>query len=421
MTGSADDSAAGSVPLLHWRRLDFDNPATGAVLVGLASVLWVVGLASMCRNPTLALKNPTGALVVAGILVALTLIACGRRTWPVTYFVLTVLGTAALMLCLESRPLGATPLFWFAIMATAIRFSGARLVALVLLGIAVDAVVSVYLAERGQTPVGEVHLGELPRLFLEPTANTVTSFLLVVILGRFAASLREQAAENRRAVADLHRDRERKIASAVDAERQVVARELHDVAAHHMTGMIIQARAADKLFDSDPEQARALLGGVIDQGQRAFTSLRQIVGILRLGEDDPDYPAPMIADIDALVDDCRRTVGPITLQKSGRFDDLDSGVQLTCFRIVQEALSNVIRHAPCSKTTVRVQRDSDAVRVYVVNSLAGARSTSDGQHLGIVGMRERASLMGGELDAGPNGEGEWAVRAVVPANGGINA
>ncbi|XGU19190.1 hypothetical protein ACETU7_29265 [Rhodococcus sp. 3Y1] len=92
----------------------------------------------------------------------------------------------------------------------------------------------------------------------------------------------------------------------------------------------------------------------------------------------------MVSDIDELVDDCKRTISSISLEKVGRFDDLDSGVQLTCYRIVQEALSNVLRHAPGSESKVCLSREAGAVRVRVVNTLGNARPASDGQNLGIV-------------------------------------
>ncbi|MDN5547217.1 MAG: histidine kinase [Rhodococcus sp. (in: high G+C Gram-positive bacteria)] len=425
MFDSAGQNAPGqALASRGWGRFNLNNPATAAVIVGLLSVPWVFGLASLKTEPETSnrvLSDPGTVVGIMGFLTVLTVVACARRRYPIAYYLLTLAGSGGLMLFLGSRSLGATPLFWFAIMAVSIRVSGMRLVGLLVLGMAMDVILAMYLTERDGLTVAEVQVGELPHLFLEPAANTVTSFLVVAAMGKIVARLRKQAMENSHAVADLHRDRERKIANAVVAERQDMARELHDVAAHHMTGMIIQARAADKFFSSNPEQAQALLGGVIEQGQRALNSLRQIVGILRLGEEDPDFPTPMVSDIDELVDDCRRTISSISLEKVGRFDDLDSGVQLTCYRIVQEALSNVLRHAPGSESKVCLSREAGAVRVRVINTLGNSRPASDGQNLGIVGMRERATLMGGQLDAGPNSEGEWAVQALVPVNGRINA
>lgn len=263
MFDSAGQNAPGQALASRVGTFQPEQPGHGGRDRRPAECAWVFGLASLKTEPETSnrvLSDPGTVVGIMGFLTVLTVVACARRRYPIAYYLLTLAGSGGLMLFLGSRSLGATPLFWFAIMAVSIRVTGMRLVGLLVLGMAMDVILAMYLTERDGLTVAEVQVGELPHLFLEPAANTVTSFLVVAAMGKIVARLRKQAVENSQAVADLHRDRERKIANAVVAERQDMARELHDVAAHHMTGMIIQARAADKFFSSNPEQAQAFWG-----------------------------------------------------------------------------------------------------------------------------------------------------------------
>ena len=413
------------------------KPAVPAVVVGALSAVWIIVL------PAAGLANEAGArmlsqppVLVAALvaIVGLTLVACLRQRYPVTSYLLTITGTAALMLLLGDRSLGATPLYWFAIAALAIRVSGTRLVVMTALGILTDLTVTAMLLVHAPSSGGslaQLQIGTLGDLMIEPALNIVLSYGIIVAFGRFISRQRHQVLENKAAIDAMHRERENKIRKAITTERQNMARELHDVAAHHLTGMLIQSKGVQKLFISNPEQAQVMLAGSIDHGQRSLNSLRQIVGILRVGEEmEPSYPQPMIADIDELIQGCRSFTDSLVLERDGAFEDIDSAVQLSCYRIVQESLSNAIRHAPGTRAKVTVRRESDSLRIEVINSphvsKAGAKerhlsvdADTGGQRLGIVGMRERATILGGDLVAGLRDDGGWGVLAVVPLNGDV--
>jgi signal transduction histidine kinase len=411
---------------LHARGILSRNPAVLAVTAGILSVVWVLGATwSVARGsgyPGESAAGDPGVLVTAMlILTVLTVLACFRRRYPVWMYLLTLVGTVALALLLEDRVAAATPLYWFAIIIMAGRTTGSRLVLLTIVGMIAD----LWMTTRFRvTAVGEsltlaqVPAGELPEFLLAPVVNIMTSYVLMIAIGKVVQRYRWQTSASAAAIEQLHLNSEARISDAITEERQNMARELHDVAAHHLTGLLIQARSADKLFSSNPAQAKALLGGVIDHGDRALNSLRQTVGILRLGEVDPKYPQPMIADIPELVEGCRASIPSLELDLEDSFTELDSAVQLSSYRVVQEALSNILRHAPESSAKVTLRRERDSISVDITNIAGRVTPATDGQSLGISGMRERVTLLGGSLLAGPNDNG-WTVKAVIPTAGQI--
>ncbi len=199
-----------------------------------------------------------------------------------------------------------------------------------------------------------------------------------------------------------------------------MARELHDVAAHHLTGMLIQAKNAERLLATDPDLTRELLAGAIGQGHRTLDGLRQIVGILRMPDGAGVPPPPMIADILSLVEGFRAAFAHVRATICEESADIDSGVQLACYRIVQESLSNASRHAPHARVMVCVERTAAAITVSVINDAGNGASDGGGQGLGLVGMRERVALLGGSVIARPD-DGGWIVCAVLPVDGRIAA
>ncbi len=222
---------------------------------------------------------------------------------------------------------------------------------------------------------------------------------------------REQAAEARRIVVE---------------ERARIARELHDVVAHRVSLMTVQAGAAKAVAADDPEAALQAMGAVEEAGRQALDELRHLLGVLRPEVDlDELGPQPALADIPRLVEQTRDAGLDVSLTIEGFEGPLPAPVELSAYRIVQEALTNVLKHGgPRTSTQVRVRRDSDGITVEVqddgqvrTSPPAPGGPPEGGAGHGIVGMRERVLLLGGSLDAGPRRGGGFRVVAHLPTRG----
>ena len=200
---------------------------------------------------------------------------------------------------------------------------------------------------------------------------------------------------------------------ALVEERARIARELHDVVAHHMSMITVQAETARYRLTDLPDRAAEEFAGIARLARGSLTELRGLLSALRDDEDGPEFaPQPTLADLGALVERIRAAGTPVELLVSGESATFPSAVQLTAFRVVQEALSNVVRHAGGAATTVMV-RVADGLEVEVVNVLrAGPGAGSGGGH-GLVGLRERVTLLGGAFEAGER-DGTWRVWASIP-------
>jgi signal transduction histidine kinase len=198
-------------------------------------------------------------------------------------------------------------------------------------------------------------------------------------------------------------------------ERARIARELHDVVAHHMSLIAIQADAAPHRVAEPPEELVAAFGGIRAGALAALKELRQVLGVLRDGGPAPDGPQPGLDQLDDVVAQVRAAGLDVTATVGGDRRTLPPSVELSAFRIVQEALSNALRHAPGSRTTVGVAHSEAGLRVHVVNGPAAAppAKTAGGGH-GLLGMRERVAMLGGELAAGPTPDGGYEVSVLLP-------
>lgn len=235
--------------------------------------------------------------------------------------------------------------------------------------------------------------------------------------------LAAEALRNRRAYVSLllerlelaERTREDEARRRVEQERLRIARDLHDVVAHTLTTINVQAGVAAHLLDRKPADTRAALATITDASRDALDELRAIVGVLRDRDaaDAPVKPAPTVADLRELVEGAREAGLDVSLETHGKQpEQLPEGVQLAAFRIVQESLTNARRHAAGAAVRISVFFDSDRLRVTVENR-AGATSNGDGVGVGIIGMEERAAAVGGTLQAGPF-EGGFRVAADLP-------
>jgi signal transduction histidine kinase len=199
---------------------------------------------------------------------------------------------------------------------------------------------------------------------------------------------------------------------ATAKERTRIARELHDVVAHAMSVMVIQAEAADEVLDRDHERARTALRQIQRTGRDGLTEMRRLLAVLRQDESPALAPPHGIQALRPLVDDVRATGLPVELTISGDPRAVSSGVDISAYRIVQEALTNAMRHAGASAVSVRL-RYGDSLELEVLDDGNG-RSPSGTDGHGLLGMRERVALYGGTLDAGPAHGGGFRVRATLP-------
>jgi len=228
------------------------------------------------------------------------------------------------------------------------------------------------------------------------------------IRGEYVTILQEHAAH-------LERERTAQARRAVAEERSRIARELHDVVAHRVSMMTVQAGAAKTVAADDPAAALQAMEAVEQAGRQALGELRHLLGVLRLdAEVDGLGPLPGLADVRRLVDQVGQTGLEVSLTSDGLPTDLPARVDLSAYRIVQEALTNVLKHAgPGARAEVRLSTDNHLVAIEVLDTGQGGTILPGSGH-GIVGMRERALLLGGTLDAGPRPGGGFQVVARLP-------
>jgi signal transduction histidine kinase len=231
----------------------------------------------------------------------------------------------------------------------------------------------------------------------------------------FVASLEERAEQ-----AEATRVEEAR--RAVAEERTRIARELHDVVAHSMSVMIVQAGAARRVLDTQPAQARDALVSIESTGREAMSEMRRLLGVLRDEGESPAtrVPQPTVADLHALVEPCAEAGLAVTVEVQGVVCDLPPGVDLSAYRIVQEALTNVRKHAGPASAEVVLRYGDDALDIEVCDDGRGAgadvRDGDDDGH-GLIGMRERVEMFGGDLRVGPRAGGGFAVHAHLPFDG----
>jgi signal transduction histidine kinase len=221
---------------------------------------------------------------------------------------------------------------------------------------------------------------------------------------------------------EIERDQQAQIATA--AERARIAREMHDIVAHSLSVVIAQADGGRYAAQADPDAAGRALGTIGETGRAALADMRRLLGVLRddggVGVLDPASPAelvpqPAAQDIERLVESMRANGLAISLVRMGTPRPLPPGAGLTAYRICQESLTNVLKHAgPDPSVTVLVQWEPAALTLEVTDDGRGAAAVSDGAGHGLVGMRERAAMFGGTVSAGPRPGGGFRVRARLP-------
>jgi signal transduction histidine kinase len=251
----------------------------------------------------------------------------------------------------------------------------------------------------------------------------VLVLIAVWVAGRISARrqhraelVEHRAAQVESGAADIARE-------AAERERSRIARELHDVVTHGMTVMVVQAQAAQTLAGSDTDRARDAMRAVEDAGRTALVEMRRLLGVIRadepVGEPGDRAPQPRLDDLPGLVERVREAGLPVTYQVDGAPDRVPAGVAVCAYRIVQEALSNVVRHGGAAPTGVAVRITDTELDLDVENAAARRPlpPAPDGPGKGLAGMRERVALFDGRLETGPLPGGGFAVHAALPLGG----
>jgi signal transduction histidine kinase len=233
----------------------------------------------------------------------------------------------------------------------------------------------------------------------------VAAWLLGDSIGSRRAYVREIEEKARR----LEREREVEARRAVAEEQARIARELHDVVAHALSVIVVQAAAADDVFDVDPRRAREPIRAIELASRAALGDLRRVLGVL---QDGAEYePQPGIGRLDGLGEQVRATGLDVSLEFEGAARPLPAAVDLSAYRIVQEALTNTLKHAGAAHATVRV-RYGDELGLEIRDDGDGVSTATGGS--GLIGMRERVAMLGGRVDAGARPEGGYLVSAQIP-------
>jgi signal transduction histidine kinase len=231
------------------------------------------------------------------------------------------------------------------------------------------------------------------------------------------AAIHRFRARTREAV-DRAVEAERARSEAAAVERQRVARELHDVVGHAISVIVLQARGGRRMLGSEPVQAREALDAIERTAGEALTDVRRLVGMLHAPDaGGPLAPQPSLAHLDRLLDNVRAAGLPVDLEIEGAAVALPPGVDLSLYRIVQEALTNALRHAGPASAHVILRYAEATVAVEIRDDGTGGRRTAGGGH-GLAGIRERVSLLGGTVEAGGDPGGGFVLRAALPLGSG---
>ncbi|WP_456947370.1 sensor histidine kinase [Geodermatophilus sp. SYSU D00697] len=368
--------------------------ATVAIDAGVAAAACLASLAALFSADEAGSRPPDAAAV--GLLVAAAAALLLRRPRPRTALFGTV-GLTLVYLALDYPGGPELPVLMVAFYS--IAAAGQRW----------ETVLVVVLFGGG----GAVHRAVVEReSFLEITV-TVALLVLAFLLGDSVSTRRRLRAEVQERLRAAAVEKELEAQTRVSGERTRIAQELHDVLAHTITTMTVHAGAAADLMDHQPEQARRSLATLRASGRDAMAELRATIAVLRSGDEEPTrQSAPGLAQLDDLVQGVRQAGLPVDLELRGARRELPAAVELTVYRIVQEALTNVIRHAGASHAAVCVSVARAAVEVTVEDDGTGRGETSD-PGAGLLGLTERVRALGGDLSA-ENRPGGFRVAATLP-------
>ena len=322
-----------------------------------------------------------------------------RRRWPIPVLLLALSGLA--------------------LAENATNFAGlvGGMTAAVSVGLYARQEILSWLAILGSAAVIALEFGRGPTSTL-PIPGAALPFVLLgaaFLAGREIATRQRQLNQQREEASRLERERESALKAAAAAERQHIARELHDVVAHSVSVMVVQAGAARKVMDDKPDAARESLMNVEAVGHETMGELRRLLDVLGAnGSDGPPLgPQPGVGSLDSLIERVRDAGLPVSLVVEGPPAALPPGVDVAVYRIVQEALTNALKYAGGASTQVIIRYPLDAIDIEVLDD-GVVTSPADGVGRGLIGMRERVALFGGTIEAGKRPSGGYAVRAHLP-------
>lgn len=351
--------------------------------------------------------------VIVPVVLLLCLVIALRRRMPEKMLLLAI-GVGLAQLVLDVATTAAN--FAFLVIVYTVAATGARWASRLALAVGLCA-----------APVAQLRWPEQESSVLGTVAVmifTSVPFALAWVLGDSIRTRRAYYEQLEERATRLEKEREAQSKVAVAAERARIARELHDVVAHNVSVMVVQADGAAYVLDTAPDQAKKALETISSTGRQALAEMRRLLGVLRTGEhqEGGEYvPQPDVEQIDDLVQQCRTSGLPVDFKVEGTPRPLPSGVELTAYRIVQEALTNTRKHGgPNAGASVRLVYFDDGLGLLVEDDGKGAPHElyedggADGEGHGLIGMRERVGMVGGTLDAGPRPGGGFRISALLP-------
>ncbi|HEY6743844.1 MAG TPA: histidine kinase [Lapillicoccus sp.] len=377
--------------------MDGTPPTTGRRLladVGLPVALALLGIVEML---SLGLPNPWPGIAVEWLACAGLIV---RRRWP-----LVAAGAVLASLLLQEvvevpRDGPAVPVLFALVACYSLGRWASWRVSVPAVVFIVLAILAVPVSEGGQ----RLEFGDVT--FVSAIAGPP------LVLGILVRRLAQRNAELERVTEELRVERELVRRQAAAAERARLTRELHDVIAHSVSAMVVQASAADAVLESDPRRARASLREVTETGRQALAETGAVLRLVRDEGDEPELdPDTRLADVDGLVERFRRQGLAVDYHLDGSLDQLPAPQDLSGYRIVRELLANALRHARGPAVALRISRDADHLLIETSNE---ANGVGRGEGLGVVGMRERAEMLGGALDVDHETDGRTTVRIDLP-------
>jgi len=367
--------------------------ALAAALCGLG--LWEVLVAPIADSVVL---GPTALNVAAVILMTAPVLA--RRWAPLPAAGIVAVGFGL-------RPLVADPLELFApvlamvVLAYSVAAYGSRIETAVAAALFIAATAIASAKGTGSDAAPDF-------------VPSVVVLLVVGAVGRVAHVRQSRAQTIERRALAREQEVEREIAAATAAERQQIARELHDVVSHSLAVIIMQAGGAQSILSQDPSRAGESLAAIERIGRQGLVEMRRLLGLLGESGTPTMAPRPSLAQLEALVSDARLSGLDVELSVTGPVDDLPPALDVSAFRIVQEALTNAIRHGGQCRATVSLRCGPDRLELDITTDrVLPAPAVPNAPGRGLIGMRERVQVLGGDFDAGRAGDG-FRVRATLP-------
>lgn len=368
--------------------------------VAVAFVVLALGQAEIWGNG--AIRNHASAGAPLYALMALCLV--GRRSRPFSSGLGTVVcGCAALLSGVPMHEM-FVPVLAFMVAMYSVGLYCDRRRALVALGLSLVSVWTTIAIVGGLTLIGDFPMASL-------------QLIGAWSAGRLVQRRLSDAVEAERRLGDVRAEAAMATRDAVTHERMRIARELHDIVSHGLSLMIVQAGAAEQALDIDPRRTAESLRAVQDAGRSALGDMQRLLGLLRWsGDHDSLVPQPSLDTLDNLVDQVRKAGLPVELTIDGPTRPLPPGLDVCVYRVLQEALTNVVKHAQFAHTQVSLRYGPDRLDLEVLNAAGGTASAEKppGHSHGLVGMRERISVCGGRLHCGATADGGYSVRASVP-------